>query len=98
MNIKNTAILSLAVAVLSLALGGCADKPTLTEQTFGDSVRHIVRAQTYDASTLETPSTDVPGGTDGQLMENVIDAYRTTVGQPAQVGNDIVINVGGGQR
>jgi len=98
MNTKNYGVAASSLSLLSiLLLGACANETTMTEREFGDSVRQMVRAQTYDASTLETPSLDPIDGTDGQLLEGVVEVYRNDVGQPDSVANDIVINVGGGQ-
>lgn len=90
-----TRILAAAgAALLTLAMTACTSA-SLTEQNFGDSVREMVRAQTYDPSTLESPSEAPIERTDGPLLEGVIDVYRGDVSGRESVGNDIVINVGG---
>ena len=91
----NTRKLYPAVFVtLSLGLGACVADPTLTETNFGKSVRQMIEAQTYDPSTLATPSTDPVDSGDGKRLENVLEAYRTDVAQPAAVNEPVVINVG----
>jgi hypothetical protein len=95
-----TRIRTLATPVGLLAvclLGGCATEPTLTERNFGDSVRNMVQAQTYDASTLTNPSSAAIDGTDGQKLESAVEVYRGTSGDTESVGSEININVGGGQ-
>jgi hypothetical protein len=91
----NTRKLYSAVLVtLPLGLGACVAEPTLTETNFGNSVRQMIEAQTYDPSTLRTPSTDPVDSADGKRLENVLEAYRTDVAKPAAVSEDVVINVG----
>jgi hypothetical protein len=91
----NTRKLSSAVLVtLSLGLAACVAEPTLTETNFGDSVRQMIEVQTYDPSTLTAPSTDPADSSDGQRLENVLEAYRTDVAKPAAVNEPVVINVG----
>jgi hypothetical protein len=85
---------SAVLVTSSLALGACAADPTLTEQNFGDSVRQMIQVQTYDPSTLTTPSTDTVESSDGQRLENVLEAYRTDVATPAAVNEPVIINVG----
>ena len=92
--ISHDTTLRLAVLASALLLGGCAG-PSLTEQNFGQSVRQMVRAQTYDASTLETPSEETIESTDGQLLDNALEAYRSTVSAPPSANQEVVINVGG---
>ncbi len=99
-NVKNVSAV-LALALVATLLGACAalePEPTLLESHFGDSVRQMIEAQTYDPSTLSSPSTQPVEGGDGQRIQNVLEAYRTDVAKPESVDDDIVINVGGGQR
>ena len=78
-------------------LGACTTEPTLTERNFGDSVRQMIQAQTYDPSTLETPSTETIESSDGRRLGNVLEAYRTDVAKPESVNEDVVISVDGGR-
>jgi hypothetical protein len=88
--IKPAALLALCV------FGGCATDPTLTEQNFGNSVRNMVRVQTYDPSTLDGNASDAIEPTDGQKTERTVEAYReATTGSTQSVGQEISINVGG---
>ena len=88
----------IVTALPALLLCACASKPTATESNFGDSVRQIVRAQTYDPGTLTAPSAETIESGDGQRLEGVIEVYRTDIAKPETVDNEIVINVGGGNR
>lgn len=82
----------LATAVLLTACS--TNTPTPTERDFGDSVRNMIEAQTYDPSTLASPSTETVDSSDGRRLEAVLDVYRTDVSGPDSVSDEIVINVG----
>ena len=88
-NIKKQVIYLLPAVLLA----GCATEPTMTEATFGDSVRSMVRAQTLNQETLTNPSDEVIDSTDGQKLEVVLEAYRTTAADPGAVGNGVAISV-----
>jgi hypothetical protein len=94
-----TKVFATAVPLLAVCLlGGCANEETLTERNFGDSVRNMIRVQTYDASTLTNPPAEPVDGTDGQKLEGVLETYRgENAGGTESVGNEIQISVGGGQ-
>ena len=84
----------LASLAAALLLTACATEPTMTEQNFGQSVRQMVNAQTYDPSTLSAPSEATIERTDGQMLEAALESYRETVADPNSVGSEITINVG----
>jgi hypothetical protein len=93
----NTTMKMIALGLTASALGACAG-PTQTESNFGESVRQMISAQTYDPSTLTAPSAEPVDSTDGQLLEGVLEEYRGAVASPDSVSNEIVIGLGGGQR
>ena len=97
MSNRNTIAAALGLSVVTLLLGACANEPTMTERNFGESVRQMVRAQTYDPSTLETPSLEPIDGTDGQLLEGTVETYRGGAAEDGSAGSGVTINVGGGQ-
>jgi len=79
----------------SVLLGGCdTTGMTRTEEDFGNSVRHMVRMQTYNPDASLRPSTEPPTEMDGQRAGTVLETYRTEVGKPAEVQKPLVINVG----
>jgi hypothetical protein len=53
----------------------------------------MIEAQTYDRSTLTSPSEETIESTDGRMLEGALEAYRTTVAEPASVGEEISISV-----
>jgi type IV pilus biogenesis protein CpaD/CtpE len=73
-------------------LTGCATGPTNVERDFGNSVRNMVQAQTYnpDAALSYEPPMEM----DGERAGAVLETYRTEIGKPADVQKPIVINVG----
>lgn len=87
-----------SVAALALCLlVGCASDPTVSEQNFGNSVRNMIAVQTYDPSTLSTPSSAPVDGTDGQKLEGALGVYRQAPAGTDNVGREININLGGTQ-
>ena len=85
----------LAGITASALLAACTTEPTATEANFGASVRQMIEAQTYDPSTLTTPSTETIDSGDGRRLETVLETYRTDVAKPAVVNEDIVVSVDG---
>jgi hypothetical protein len=95
---KTNPIARLSPLCAALLLGACANQESLTERNFGESVRQMIQAQTYDPSTLTMPSAEPVDGTDGQMLEGAVEVYRSDVASPEGGGNEVVINVGSGQR
>ena len=93
---SQTTLVALAYVTAAMSLGGCA-QPTQLERSFGASVRNMIEAQTFDPSTLTSPSTETIEGRDGQRLEAVLDVYRTDVAKPDAVQQDIVIGVESGR-
>jgi hypothetical protein len=86
----------LGTLLSATVLAGCA-QPTALERSFGSSVRNMIEAQTYDPSTLNSPPTETVETSDGRRLEGVLDVYRTDVGKPETVRDDVVISVDGGR-
>lgn len=95
MNIPKTALTTSVLGALALLLGACANEPRLTELNYGDSVRQMIRAQTYDPATLSSPSENPVDGTDGQLLDNALGVYRNDVWKTEASGGDAAIDAGG---
>ncbi len=63
--------------------------------TTGYSVYQTTYQQIADKQRAANPGTEVsPAGVDGDLTEQVMDSYRGTKGNAAQVGQPIEINIG----
>jgi len=74
-------------------LFGC-ESTTTVESNYGQSVRQMITAQTYDPKTLTDPSTKPVEGADPDMVNAAINVFRETVSPPDDVGKDIVIQVG----
>lgn len=81
-------------AAALLLLSGCA--ASALEQQYGESVRQMINAQVYDPATLTNPSAKAVDGADPDMVNAAIEVFRETVSKPEEVGQDIVIQVGGG--
>jgi len=81
--------------VIAIALTtGCASGPTRVEADYGNSVRAMQRAQILDPVAAATVDTTPVTTTDGQRMENVLNTYRNTVGEPASTSKTINFDIG----
>jgi len=89
----NGLILPTLAAALALT-AGCASGPDRVEEDFGNSVRAMRQAQTMDVVAAAAPDTTPITSTDGQRMENALQSYRESVGQPAAVQDSFDFNVG----
>lgn len=83
-----------AVIIATVAIGGCADTP-LADADYGNSVRQMVQAQTFDAIAANNPPELGPEVTDGARLEKAIDIYREDVAKGnTEVKRPIVFEVG----
>jgi type IV pilus biogenesis protein CpaD/CtpE len=89
-NLSRTGIASL----VALLLIGCTQwDPIAVEEDFGNSVRHMIQAQTYDPEARKNPPADPPTELDGQKASEILKTYRSDVGKAEEVKNAIDINV-----
>lgn len=61
--------------LIAVALGACSAYPTV-EADFGNSVRHMVSAQTVPSGPVDNSPVE---GTDGQRANTVLESYRNDV-------------------
>jgi type IV pilus biogenesis protein CpaD/CtpE len=81
--------------VIAIALTtGCASGPTRVEADYGNSVRAMQRAQVLDPVAAATVDTTPVTTTDGQRMENVLNTYRNSVGEPTSTSKTIEFDIG----
>jgi type IV pilus biogenesis protein CpaD/CtpE len=81
--------------VIAIALTtGCASGPTRVEADYGNSVRAMQRAQVLDPVAAATVDTTPVTTTDGQRMENVLNTYRNSVGEPESTSKTIEFDIG----
>lgn len=86
---------SMWLGLLAIAASvGCSSltPPTATEQDFGNSVRHMISSQTANPNN-PTNSDPINEG-DGERINNALETYRTDVGIPERVRDDITIDIG----
>lgn len=92
---RNKTIFLLAL-MLSVAISGCAGTgPKNVERDYGNSVRQMIAGQTLDPSTAAKPDPDPVDSGDGERLNNVLETYQSDVAKPEEVGQPIVISVGG---
>jgi hypothetical protein len=83
---------------LTLAAGllaGCAHGPEAVEDDYGNSVRHMMQAQT--ANPAAPADSEALDHGDGVRLNNAVEGWRKDVANREEVRQDIVINVGGEQ-
>jgi len=90
----NHRTLSIALGLPALLLSGCVTStdPTKVESDFGQSVRQMITAQTYNPNAARTPAPALTG-LDGVHSEAVLKTYREHVGDPKDVQQVVKIKV-----
>jgi hypothetical protein len=83
-----------AIILLAILLTGCASSATRVEKDYGNSVHAMQRAQVMDPMTIISPDTTPVETTDGQRMENALNASRTTVANPSSTARPLEIMIG----
>jgi hypothetical protein len=84
---------TVVLAVLSaIVLDGCAS--SAVDENFGKSAAQIIRSQTYDASTLRSPSGAPVEGIDPDLGKAAIDSMRKDVPDRSGVKHDLQVKAG----
>ena len=78
---------------IALAIAGC--ETTGSNKSTAQSVRQMINAQMYNPATLTNPSDKPVEGADPDMVNAAIEAFREHVSKPEDVGQDIVIQVGG---
>ena len=79
---------SLLLGALMVMASGCAYMPGAApevEADFGNSVRNMVRAQTYDVHAAENPQEGITEGLDGAKAEAGLKGYRAEGGEAKSV-------------
>lgn len=80
--------------VATLAVSGCTDTP-VADADYGNSVRHMVQAQTFDPAAASNPPELAPEVTDGARLKNALDVYRKDVAKGnEEVKQSVVFEVG----
>lgn len=91
-SITQKTALSVALAALALT-AGCASGPDRVAEDFGNSVRQMRQAQTYNPETRETIDVTPVQTTEGIRMESALEAYRGSAGNPDATNRPLNISV-----
>jgi hypothetical protein len=79
------------IAVLTAS--GCAN--TSSDEDYGQSVKHMVQAQTFDPAAASNPPEFAPEITDGARLQNALDVYRKDVAKGStDVKQPVIFEVG----
>ncbi|HKQ83500.1 MAG TPA: hypothetical protein VJS42_15015 [Steroidobacteraceae bacterium] len=90
MNSKTT----FSMLALSATLMGCADTPH-SDAHYGEAVRAMVQAQTYDPAAAANPPALAPEAGDGERIRNAIEVYRKDVAKGnEEVKQSVIFEVG----
>jgi hypothetical protein len=82
---RQTVTSTVATFVALVMIGGCeAFGPTATEQDYGNSVRHMVQAQTLNPAGSDAAPVD---SSDASRTGNALGVYRTDVSLPKYNSN-----------
>jgi hypothetical protein len=79
-------------------LTACADgryEPRILDKSFGQSVKHVSRAQIADPLAAANPLPGSPGKMDGYAGVNTMKDYRRSFGQDVDSVQNMTINIGG---
>lgn len=85
---------ALILSVVLASAAGCMTYDEGRVGTLGQSVYATNYEQIANKEVAANPGTEVsPSGTDGPLVEKVLDGYRGKTGDANQVGQPIQINI-----
>lgn len=77
----------------ALGVAGCAN--TTSDEDYGQSVRQMVQAQTFDPAAASNPPELAPEITDGARLQNALDVYRKDVAKGnTEVKQPVIFEVG----
>jgi len=80
------------LVIAALAVSGCANT---SDEDYGQSVRQMVQAQTFDPAAASNPPELAPEITDGARLQNAMDVYRKDVAKGAtEVKQPVVFEIG----
>lgn len=79
------------LVIAALAVSGCAT----SDDDFGQSVKQMVQAQTFDPAAASNPPELAPEITDGERVKNALDVYRKDVAKGGtEVKQPVVFEIG----
>ncbi|MET0656798.1 MAG: hypothetical protein ABW110_01415 [Steroidobacteraceae bacterium] len=79
---------------LTATLFGCADTPS-SDAHYGEAVREMIQAQTYDPAAAANPPALAPEAGDGERIRNALEHYRKDVAKGSEeVKQPVIFEVG----
>jgi hypothetical protein len=83
----------LVLAGSALMLSGCGN--TRSDADYGQSVRQMIQAQTFDPAAASNPPELPPEISDGGRLKNALDVYRKDVAKGAtEIKKPVVFEIG----
>ena len=84
---------ALVFVAAGLLLWGCGNTPS--DADYGESVRRMIEAQTFDLAAASNPPALAPELTDGARLQNALEVYRKDVAKGAtEVKQPVVFEIG----
>jgi hypothetical protein len=72
----------LMIAMALTAIAGCSNVESAVEADFGNSVRHMIQAQTLNPQNSLLPDPEPVDSGNGERLNGVMEAYKTDVSTP----------------
>lgn len=82
-----------AIAVVGLLSACTSTDAVRVEEDFGNSVRNMIQAQTYNPEAARNPPSEPPTVLDGPKGGKVLDEYRGDVSDPQQTERPIQLEI-----
>jgi hypothetical protein len=91
-----TLILTCSSFIAAAFIGGCSDQQTIPDDPveFGETVRSVLESQIHDHEAAIHPNPNVVEGSDAYRLDGALEAHRSSVGQPQNVQQPIILNTG----
>ena len=86
----------IAISCLAGYLGGCASQ-TAVEADFGNSVKQVLGAQIANPERVANPPSEMPAHTMGPRLNNALEVYQQSVGDPRTINESISVGTGQNQ-
>ncbi len=81
-------------AIVQVVLSACTSTdPVRVEEDFGNSVRNMIQAQTYNPDAARNPPSEPPTVLDGPKGSKVLDTYRGDVSDPQKTERPIQLDI-----
>lgn len=82
MQVSQPLVNGLIIAIMLIAVAGCANQKSATESDFGKSVRSMIHAQTLNPQEALLPDPEPVDHGNGERLNHVMEAYKSDVSTP----------------